>query len=454
MAKKTSLIFICENCGNEQLQWAGRCPQCGEWNSLREMRPPSGLSGAQRAVASAQPIAIAEVPLSGQARRPTGIAEFDRTLGGGIVDGSVILIGGQPGIGKSTLLMQLAGRLKNVLYVSGEESAGQIKLRADRLEVTEGVELLIDTDVNVIAATVAERQPAMAIIDSIQTLYDEAYPSTPGSIVQVRECALRLQQTAKRTGIPIVLVGHVTKEGGVAGPRTLEHLVDVVLYLEGERHQGARILRTVKNRFGATDEVGVFAMTDAGLTGIDNPSGFFLAERRAEAPGSVVGVILEGTRPLLVEIQALTSPSSYGYPKRTASGFDLNRLNLLIAVLQKRAAVDLGASDVYINVVGGLSVREPALDLAVAISLASAHRGQAVPADLACFGEIGLSGEIRSVSRAQDRIGEASRLGYPRVIKEKTLASAVSGLFGSGRTNSKRVAVRSTTILPEGDSDV
>lgn len=431
---KAATIYVCENCGNEQTQWSGRCPLCGEWNTLREVRgikpSSSGRSGARVGAAAATPLPLAEVPSVRESRATTGIAEFDRTLGGGIVGGSLILIGGEPGIGKSTILMQLAGLVKNTLYISGEESASQIKLRAERLGVTEGVDLLTETDVTVITDTIAERQPALAIIDSIQTLYDPNFPSTPGSIVQVRECALRIQQITKQTGVPTIMVGHVTKEGGVAGPRTLEHLVDVVLYLEGERHHGARILRTVKNRFGATDEVGIFEMQQAGLIGVDNPSGFLLSERRPDAPGSVVGVTLEGTRPLLVELQALTVSTSFGYPKRTASGFDLNRLNLLIAVLQKRAGVNLSSADVYVNVVGGMQLREPALDLAVAMSIVSAHRNQPVPEDLALYGEIGLSGEIRLVNQADLRKQEATRLGYPRVLTAKTIGEAVNQVFG------------------------
>lgn len=432
--KSSSTIYICANCGNEQSQWSGKCPMCGEWNALQEVRGVKSAAKSRHSGAvgvAAVPIPIAEVRSVQESRLSTGLDEFNRTLGGGIVNGSLILIGGEPGIGKSTILMQLAGNIDNVLYISGEESASQIKLRCERLGITKGVELLTETEIRVICATIEQRQPALAIIDSIQTIYDPDFPSTPGSIVQVRECALRVLQLAKQTGIPIIMVGHVTKEGGVAGPKTLEHLVDVVLYLEGERHHSARVLRTVKNRFGATDEVGIFEMRTEGLVGIDNPSGFLLAERRSGEPGSVVGVTLEGTRPLLVEIQALTVATSFGYPKRTASGFDLNRLNLLVAVLQKRAGLNLSQADVYVNVVGGLQLREPALDLAVAVSLASAYKGLAVPADLALYGEIGLSGEIRKVNQAEARRAEAVRLGYPGELKADTIAQAVSQLFSS-----------------------
>lgn len=432
MAKGSSTIYVCANCGNEQLQWSGRCPLCGEWNTLQEvkgLKPVAASSRSQRYGLEGEMIALTDVPSVKEERLSSQIHELDRTLGGGIVAGSVILIGGEPGIGKSTILMQLAGNLKNVLYVSGEESASQIKLRAERLGVGEGVDLLIETDVTAIADLVARQKPTLVIIDSIHTMYDPQFPSTPGSIVQVRESALRIQQLAKQLGIPIVMVGHVTKEGGVAGPKTLEHLVDVVLYLEGERHRGARILRTVKNRFGPTDEIGIFEMQESGLVPIDNPSGFFLAERRADASGSVVGVALEGTRPILIEVQALTASSSFGYPKRTTSGFDLNRLNLLIAVLHKRASLNLSHHDVYVNVVGGLQVREPALDLAVAVSLASALKNIPVPSGVAVFGELGLSGEIRSVQQAQARKAEAARLGYQRVIEAKTIHQALTELF-------------------------
>lgn len=430
MAKQASTIYVCENCGNESLQWAGRCQLCSEWNTLREVRGLKKVGArAERSLASSEVLPLAEISGEAEVRLTSGVEEFDRTLGGGIVTGSVILIGGEPGIGKSTLLLQLAGQLKDVLYVSGEESGAQIKLRAKRLKIESGVDVLTETDVRAICDTIIASQPRLAVLDSIQTLYDPEFPSTPGSIIQVRESALRVQQTAKVTNVPIVLVGHVTKEGGVAGPRTLEHLVDVVLYLEGERYHGGRVLRTVKNRFGPTNEIGIFEMRQEGLVGIDNPSKFLLAERRADSPGSVVGVTLEGTRPLLIEIQALTSPTVFGYPKRTASGFDLNRLNVLIAVLQKRAGVNLSSHDVYVNVVGGLHLREPALDLAVIASLVSAYRNQPVAASLAIFGEVGLSGEIRSVLRAEDRAKEAKRLGYPKVLAAKTVSQALEQLF-------------------------
>lgn len=432
MVKKGKTIYVCENCGNEQLQWGGKCPSCGEWNSLREVHglvSPSSSGRAGRSLGSVEIVSLADVPPVSEERKSTGISEFDRALGGGLVPGSLVLLAGEPGIGKSTLLMQLAGKMPGILYVSGEESANQIRMRANRLGITEGVDLLIETNVDALANAITTRQPSLVIIDSIQTLYSDQYPSTPGSILQVRECALQMQQVTKRTGVPMVMVGHVTKEGGIAGPRTLEHLVDVVLYLEGERHHGARMLRTVKNRFGATDEIGIFEMRQEGLVGIDNPSGFLLAQRQLGAPGSVVGVTLEGTRPLLVEVQALTVPTSFGYPKRTSSGFDLNRLNLLIAVLQRRAGINLSNADVYVNVVGGLQLREPALDAAIAISLVSAAKNIPVPADLVVFGEIGLSGEIRSAPQEKTRAAEAARLGYGQVLRAKTIDEAVNSYF-------------------------
>ncbi len=432
MPTNNKTIYVCENCGNEALQWAGRCNSCGEWNTLREVKGLAKTSNGRESTRLGllpviQP--IQDVQSLQEARLQTGMNEFDRTLGGGIVAGSVVLIGGEPGIGKSTLLMQLAGNIKNVLYVSGEESASQIKLRAERLSIQEGVDIFTETDVTIICDQLIAHKPNLAILDSVQTLYDPQFPSTPGSIIQVRECALRVQQVAKATGIPIVLVGHVTKDGGVAGPRTLEHLVDVVLYLEGERHRGARILRTVKNRFGATDEIGIFDMQEQGLVPIDNPSSFLLAERQLNSSGSAVGVTLEGTRPLLVEIQSLTNATVFGYPKRTASGFDLNRLNVLIAVLQKRAGINLSNQDVYVNVIGGIQLREPAVDLAVIMSLVSAQKNIPLPPDYAFFGEVGLSGEIRLVNQASAREKEANRLGYGKKLTAKNIKQAIDQVF-------------------------
>ncbi len=415
---KSNIIYVCESCGNEFPVWSGKCSACGAWNSLKEFKPTAIKAGKR-----AQPAQVTlfdKIKTTGLERTSTKFAEVDRVLGGGIVSGSVILIGGEPGIGKSTLLMQVASKINKVLYVSGEESPAQLKIRADRLGIKSNNALLVETDVNIISATIEEMKPSLAVIDSIQTMFDETYPSTAGSLVQVRECALKLQQLAKRSGVPIVLVGHVTKEGTVAGPRTLEHLVDVVLYLEGERYHENRILRTVKNRFGATDEIGIFQMGETGLVEVKNPSQVFLKERLAVA-GSVVTATIEGTRPLLVEIQALTTPTVFGYPRRTASGFDLNRLQLLIAVLIKRAGINLSGQDVYVNVVGGFKLREPACDLAVAAAIASAYKNKQIKDKYCIFGELGLSGEIRPVLASEKRAKEASRLGFAQTVKNKII---------------------------------
>lgn len=438
MAKKNSTIFVCSSCGNETLQWQGRCSFCGEWNTLKEVRSKKlevrrSALGVEKA--PAEIVKLDKVQLKDYSRLKTGIGEMDRVLGGplagsgqgGIVPGSVILLGGDPGIGKSTLLLQLAEKIKGTLYVSGEESSHQIKLRADRLGLkNSALQFLSETDVAEIIDLVNKEKPKLVIIDSIQAMYVADYPSTAGSLVQVRESALRLQQVAKLLHISIILVGHITKSGEVAGPKTLEHLVDVVLYLEGERYHGTRILRGVKNRFGATDEIGVFEMAEKGLIEIKNPSKLFLEERLKGTPGSVVTATMEGTRPFLVEIQALTSQTVFGYPRRTASGFDLNRLQLLIAVLSKRTGINLYNQDVYLNVVGGFRLKEPAVDLAVCLAIVSAFKNKPVPAKICAYGEIGLSGEIRTVSHLQKRATEARRLGFDQIIRAKTVSEVIS----------------------------
>ena len=430
---RQEVIFVCEQCGNESINWLGRCPVCGNWNTYRELRQPKATGPVSRAraeVAEAQPLSA--ISMSHFTRLPTGIGEFDRVLGGGIVPGSVVLLGGDPGIGKSTLVFQVAHSISNrVLYVSGEESAEQIKLRADRLGIkNDKVFLLPETDVDATIAAAEKLQPQLLIIDSIQTMYDAAYPSTPGSIVQVRESALKLQRYAKSKHLSAVLVGHVTKEGGVAGPRTLEHLVDVVLFLEGERYHGTRILRGEKNRFGATDEIGVFTMGEQGLTEVDNPSKVLLAERKTNVPGSVVTCTVEGTRPFLIEVQALVSPTLFGYPQRKASGFDINRLQLILAVLSRRAALKLLTKDVFVNVVGGVKLSEPATDLAVALAIASAERNVAVDPKLVAVGELGLTGEIRQVSHVKKRFTEAKRLGLTRTVTADTIEAAIKATVG------------------------
>lgn len=370
-------------------------------------------------------------------RVSTQMGEVDRVLGGGIVPGSVILIGGDPGIGKSTLLLQVVEKMAqsqeiigNILYVSGEESPEQIKIRAERIgAISDNVQIMAETSIERIeSAILGDINPKLVVIDSIQTMYDDRFPSTPGSIVQVRETAIRIQQIAKTQGIPIILIGHITKEGNIAGPRTLEHLVDVVLYLEGDQERDLRILRGVKNRFGSVNEVGIFSMQESGMQEVSNPGSFLISER-VDAPGTVLTAIMEGTRPILVEVQALTTETNFGYPKRTASGFDLNRLNLLIAVLQKRAGINLSNEDVYVNIVGGLKVKDPAVDGAVCVALVSAHRGVAVANNVCVVGEVGLAGEIRTVQNQLQREKEVKTLGYTINKKSKNIADLIKGIF-------------------------
>ena len=448
MSKKSqgTTLFVCDFCGEEFIQWQGKCGNCGNWNTLKEFHVPAADTSS-RAVGYTGQTTVSAIPLTsvagGQTQRSsTGFAEIDRVLGGGIVAGSVILLGGDPGIGKSTLLLQVVQAMavqgeKNILYVSGEESPEQIKIRAERIGVHSGyIHLLAATNVESIQFAIEKSLPALVIIDSIQTMYDPAYPSTPGSIVQVRETALRIQRLAKQTGVPVVLVGHITKEGTIAGPRTLEHLVDVVLYLEGESSQQLRILRAVKNRFGDISETGIFAMEESGMQEVTNPSSFLLAER-VQAPGSVLSAVLEGSRPMLIEVQALTTPSVFGNPRRTASGFDLNRLNLLLAVLQKRGGINLSASDVFVNVVGGLKTKDPAVDAAVCVALASAHTEKILPENLCILGEVGLGGELRRVIQQERRIKEVENLGYSVPTGAKDLASLLKKLENKN-TNFKR----------------
>ncbi len=413
-------IYVCQQCGAQSLKWVGRCPDCGEWNSMaetvesRESAPPSSI------VARSRPQRLSEIPSEGFRRIEVPISEFSRVLGGGMVPGSMVLIAGDPGIGKSTLLLQVTALLSQglgkVLYVSGEESAPQIKIRAERLGIeADDLYLLTETDMDVIMEYVHQLAPQLVVVDSIQTVRMPELTSAPGTISQVRECTACLIQVAKEESIPVFIVGHVTKEGAIAGPRVLEHMVDTVLYLEGERFHSYRLLRSVKNRFGSTDEVGVFEMSGQGLLEVTNPSEAFLAER-SDGTGSAIAVTLEGTRPLLVEIQALTSTTSFGLPRRTANGIDFNRLLLLVAVLSKRMGLRLHDQDVFVNVVGGLRISEPAVDLSVAVAIASSFRDAPVAQDLAIMGEIGLSGELRSISQVPKRLNEAARLGFKRCL--------------------------------------
>ena len=422
---KTKTRYVCQQCGSAQTKWMGRCPDCGEWNTLVEtiVEQKGARAGGRGMVAASQspPQLLREVTADHFERVSLAMGELDRVLGGGLVPGSLVLIGGAPGIGKSTLLLQASAALASdqapVLYVSGEESAQQIKLRADRLGLTgAGLYVVTETNVEVIIGHIEQLRPRLVVVDSIQTVYLDELDSAAGSVSQVRESAARLMQVAKGHHIPIFLIGHVTKTGAIAGPRVLEHIVDTVLYLEGDRFHAYRLLRCVKNRFGASSEVGVFEMRDVGMVEVTNPSEVFLAERLLNAAGSAIAVTLEGTRPLLVEIQALSSTTSFGNPRRTANGIDFNRLLLLVAVLSKRVGVRLSDQDVFVNVVGGLRVGEPAADLAVACAIVSSFRDVPVAGDLAIVGEVGLSGELRTVSQLETRLKEAAKLGFNRCL--------------------------------------
>jgi DNA repair protein RadA/Sms len=423
---KSRTIFVCRNCGKESLKWLGRCPNCQEWNSFEETvvsaapSPPADLSNPPRELSS--------VARESADRLPLPQNELNRVLGGGLVAGSLVLMGGEPGIGKSTLLLQLsaavAGGGGKVAYVSAEETLSQIRLRAERLGVSgERLYLLAETDLNVILGHLEQLEPSLVIIDSIQAVSLPEVDSAAGSVSQVRECTLRLMHWAKPNTIPVFVAGHVTKDGAIAGPRVLEHIVDVVLYLEGEPFSSYRVLRGVKNRFGSTNEVGVFEMKAEGLVEVDNPSQAFLAQRLEQAVGSAVVPTLEGSRPLLVEIQALTTPTSFGLPRRTANGVDFNRLLLITAVLTKRVGLKLGNQDIIVNVTGGLKVGEPAADLGIALAIASSFRDLAVDPALVAAGEVGLSGELRAVSQLDRRVAEAARLGFHRCLVPKAGAS-------------------------------
>jgi DNA repair protein RadA/Sms len=422
---KAKTRYVCQDCGSAQPKWMGRCPDCGEWNTLIETvvdtKPGRSRGITLASISESQPRLLRDVASDGFKRISVGIDEFDRVLGGGLVPGSLVLIGGDPGIGKSTLLLQASAALTtvdtHVLYVSGEESPQQIKLRAERLGLAgDGLYVLTETNVDVIVGHIEQLRPRLVVIDSIQTVYLDELDSAPGSVSQVRESAARIMQVAKAQSIPVFLIGHVTKAGAIAGPRVLEHIVDTVLYLEGDRFHVYRLLRCVKNRFGASNEVGVFEMRDVGMTEVANPSEVFLAERLLSAAGSAIAVTLEGTRPLLVEIQALSSTTSFGNPRRTANGIDFNRLLLLTAVLSKRVGVRLSDQDVFVNVVGGLRVGEPAADLAVACAVVSSFRDVPVAGDLAIIGEVGLSGELRAVTQLDTRLKEAAKLGFTRCL--------------------------------------
>lgn len=420
--KKNQNIFRCQQCGYQSRKWLGRCPDCGEWESLVEevVHPRSLKAGEVQ-----KPVPLYLAPDGDEERTATGIAELDRVLGGGIVPGSITLIGGEPGIGKSTLILHMlaavAGQESDVLYVSGEESARQIKLRANRLAAIHPKEFLAtENEVEKIIAATVEMRPSLLAIDSIQTLVCSDVTSAPGSVTQVRESAHRLLDMAKRENIPVVLVGHVTKEGSIAGPKVLEHMVDTVLYFEGDRSHAFRILRTVKNRFGSTNEIGVFEMKEEGLVQVTNPSEIFLAERPLDEPGSVVMPSVEGSRPILVEVQALVSPTNLGTARRTAIGADQQRLSLLCAVLEKKGGMDLYGHDIFLNIAGGMRIDEPALDLGVICALASSLMERSIPSSTVVCGEVGLAGEVRAVGQLDIRVKEAERLGFTRFIMPRS----------------------------------
>ena len=456
MAKAKATVFFCQNCGYESAKWMGQCPACREWNTFVEepaaassssksaSKPTAGVVqggsiGAGTGTAGNggrgrnKALALKEISVTDADRISTGIAEMDRVLGGGMVQGSLILVGGDPGIGKSTLLLQVCRNLtdRKVLYVSGEESQQQIKLRANRMGAFgDSLLLLCETNLGDVQEAIVSLQPQIVIIDSIQTMYSESVSSAPGSVSQVRETTGVLLQLAKGLGITIFIVGHVTKEGAVAGPRVLEHMVDTVLYFEGDRHASYRILHGVKNRFGSTDEIGVFEMKQDGLREVANPSEFMLDGRPEGASGSVVACSLEGTRPILIEIQALTATSNLAYPRRTVDGADLNRVNLLLAVLERRLGMRLSQMDVYVNIAGGVRLREPAVDLGIILAVISSFKDIVIDDKTLVFGEVGLSGEVRSVSQAPLRVREAQKLGFERVILPRACMKAVGDIKG------------------------
>ena len=422
---KVKTLFVCQECGQESARWLGKCPGCGNWNTMVEevvTAAPALKPGISPGLSMGdKPVSINKVDAEDLPRVPTGSDELDRVLGGGIVPGSFVLVGGDPGIGKSTILLQLAARIAQthgtVLYVSGEESARQIRLRADRLAtLSDRLMVLSETNMELIDQQAQQLKPALLIVDSIQTVFKPDLPSAPGSVTQVRECAAQLLRLAKGQNVPVFIVGHVTKEGSLAGPRVLEHIVDTVLYFEGERHASFRVLRAVKNRFGSTNEIGLWEMRDAGLVEVPNASELFLSERPLDVAGSVVVPSMEGTRPLLVEVQALVSASTFVSPRRTADGIDQNRVQLLIAVLEKRVGLLLGSHDAYVKVAGGVRIAEPAVDLGLAVALASSFRDQPPNPRTVVIGEVGLAGEVRAVARVEQRLREAEKMGFKRAV--------------------------------------
>jgi len=449
---KDRTAFVCQQCGYQTVRWMGKCPDCGAWGSLLEERAAARAAAAAPAHAGAAPVPITAVPTDGAVRTPLGLAEVDRALGGGLVPGSVLLLGGEPGIGKSTLLLQAAAAAvrggRRVLYVSGEESAAQIRGRAERLTaVAEGLLLLAETRLEAILGQAEATRPHLLILDSVQTVTAEALQSGPGTISQVREAAAALHRAAKQTGMSVLLIGHVTKDGTLAGPKALEHLVDTVLSFEGEQTQPYRVLRVLKRRFGSTEEVGLFEMTGAGLVEVDNPSARLLRERPEQAPGSAVLAALEGNRPMLMEVQALVAPAGLGAARRVAGGVDRERLALLLAVLERHVGLVLGPSDVYVNVAGGLRVTEPAADLAVVAAVLSSARNRPVDPRLVCCGEVGLAGEVRSVRQVPRRLAEAARLGFTRALLPAADAGAPAPP-GIALEGLRRVAALPEALFP------
>lgn len=428
---KAKNIFFCQNCGYESSKWLGQCPGCREWNTfVEEAAPKKTPGGGKTGIGRVEPVRLTEVSAEREERIPAGLAELDRVLGGGIVRGSLVLVGGDPGIGKSTILLQvcksLTERSVKTVYVSGEESLQQIRMRADRLGTFAGnLYLLCETDLETIEETLLRMKPEVVVIDSIQTMFRPEVSSAPGSVSQVREATALLMQLAKREGIAIFIVGHVTKEGVVAGPRVLEHMVDTVLYFEGDRHASYRILRAVKNRFGSTNEIGVFEMRSDGLAEVENPSEYMLGGRPEGSSGSVVSCAVEGTRPIMIEVQALVCKTGFQIPRRTAAGLDYNRVNLLIAVLEKKLGLKLGTCDAYINLAGGMRLNEPSMDLAVTAAIISSYTNKPIPEDTLIFGEVGLTGEVRSVTHAENRVREGARLGFKKCMLPETHVKSI-----------------------------
>lgn len=437
MAKGKKTVFFCQNCGHEETKWLGQCPMCKEWNTFVEEKViTSSVSASVKTDRDIEKkiVALSQVNTDEQKRFQTGMKELDRVLGGGIVPGSLVLVGGDPGIGKSTLLLQVCQKLakeRQVLYISGEESLVQIKLRANRMgNFSDDMKLFCETNLGTIRDVIEKKQPEFVVIDSIQTMYSEEVASAPGSVSQVRESTNVFMQLAKGLGITIFIVGHVTKEGTVAGPRVLEHMVDTVLYFEGDRHASYRILRGVKNRFGSTNEIGVFEMRQNGLVEVENPSEYMLSGKPENASGSVVACSIEGTRPLLIEIQALVCDTNFGMPRRTATGTDYNRVNLLMAVLEKRIGLHLANCDAYVNIAGGIRMNEPAIDLGIVMAIVSSYKNRPVDERMIVFGEVGLSGEVRAVNMPEQRVAEAKKLGFETCVVPEVSLGMVKGIKG------------------------